>query len=165
MSTRFLPVDHPGPHTGNDPILALYSNYFASTRVLHARPHATRARFEVAPDTGRDDMWSEFHTYLSLWLAMLFVVADGFRHLGIEDAEIDSLIRAQMAKLRKSWRHTMHYHGNQERKLGQAAFIGSGPAALNDAEDLNAAFERFFKDYARKAAKASPLPAPAEQMH
>jgi hypothetical protein len=117
-------------------IRELIGNYWLAAWLMHRQTRRYRSKM-------RSD-WSRFHTYYSYWLSGLYVVCEGWRDLKLKDATIDDLIDKHVDALRIFRNGTFHY----QRHPGKLLQFHNGPEIrLNWAEDLHAAFSRFFRQY------------------
>ena len=136
-------------NTGTDPVLALCFNYFYPARALHIALHEARACYEaLTNEDEKASVWNcQVGPYLALWQAALFPLCDGFRKLGLKDPALDDLIREAMGALRSAAKAVSSYADNTSFKQGTGKLIGRHGLVpnLNTAEDLQRAFEDYFK--------------------
>jgi hypothetical protein len=136
-------------HTGNDPVLALYRNYFAAARRLHEQVDASRKAAEASFGDDREDHLNRLEVFLPLWLSALFTSCEGFRKINGKDPVLDAMIREIMAPLRRIWQHTVNFHGDAEQQQGRASFYDQQVGNLQRAEALHEEFEEFFRHHVR----------------
>jgi hypothetical protein len=79
-------------------------------------------------------------TYLSFWMAALFVAVEGFNKLKLKDAHVQKLFREHLNDL-KQLRHET-YHFNVSREKG-----GKAIKAINWAEELHVALGLFIEQH------------------
>ncbi|RYF20378.1 MAG: hypothetical protein EOO77_08160 [Oxalobacteraceae bacterium] len=144
------------PDTDNDPILALYRNYFAAARRLHEMVEEARRASASSFGDEREMHLNRLDTFLPLWLSALFTACEGFRKIEARDMTLDARMQEIMDPLRRVWQHTVEYHGDLEQKQGRATFYGRKSGNLNKAEALHAAFEEFFRNHLRSLEQGRP---------
>lgn len=144
------------PDTDNDPILALYRNYFAAARRLHEMVEEARRASESSFGDERETHLNRLETFLPLWLSALFTACEGFRKIDARDAALDSQMREIMAPLRRVWQHTVEYHDDLKQKQGRATFYGQKSENLSKAQALHTTFEEFFRNHVRSLEQGRP---------
>jgi hypothetical protein len=100
--------------------------------------------------------------YMSYWYAALYVVIEGWRSLGLSDAEIDALLESPNVALLKRYRNgVFHFQRTyyDERFLG---LIRDGEDAVAWVRSLNSALGRFLLETLR-AYRTGDLAEQAEQ--
>jgi hypothetical protein len=95
-----------------DPVVFLYQNYFRPARLLaiHVDESARVQQQEVQEYRcrGRDKpsdvvTCERTDVELALCLSATFVLCDGFRKLGLQNTEVDAMIRRDPSRLKKVW--------------------------------------------------------------
>ncbi len=127
----------------SDPTLALCL-YWLSARLMHYHVHDLRDTYgdmEGIEDAG---LFREFQTYFSYWLSALYVVAEGFRELGLKDGIIEALISVHIDELRVFRNATFHFQKSPDKHI---RFLEGPHNRTNWAEELHAEFEAFFLSY------------------
>jgi hypothetical protein len=92
-------------------------------------------------------MGFEEFMYMSLWYALLYVVIEGWKRLGLVDTEIDRLLHSLNVNLLKRYRNgVFHYQKGyiDERFIG---FIRDGKNCVSWVRELNTQLGRFFLMY------------------
>jgi hypothetical protein len=104
--------DTASKHSRTDPVVFLYQNYFRPARLLaiHVDESARVQQQEVQEYRcrGRDKpsdvvTCERTDVELALCLSATFVLCDGFRKLGLQNTEIDAMIRRDFSRLKKVW--------------------------------------------------------------
>lgn len=90
----------------------------------------------------RHESW----TWVSLWFSCLYVVIEGWDHLGLRDVTIDSLLESKNVALLKGFRHdTFHFQPVDFHPKRTAALIERADAPIDWAEKLTDSFGEFLK--------------------
>lgn len=85
------------------------------------------------------------YMYMSLWLAFLNSVIEGWETIGISDQKIGSLLKKDFVKSIKIFRHSVfHYQQNYWAKMAIKHLAVKG--FLQWAQELDNELERWFKD-------------------
>lgn len=144
----------------NDPVTALFGNYFMPCILLHKHMHDARERMDAA--TTEEEEITAFQGALAphqiLWLASLLPLCEGFRKLKLADADMDALIRENIGALRTVAKHVGSYHDDLDFRKGAGRYFIPGPGAgdINSAEELFSAFDNFFAAYFAEPASPNP---------
>ena len=110
--------DTASKHSQTDPVAFLYQYYFRPARLLaiHVDESARVQQQEVVEcrflghDKPSDLVTCErTDVELDLCLSATFVLCDGFRKLGMQNAEIDAMIRRDFSRLKKVWERRFHF--------------------------------------------------------
>jgi hypothetical protein len=110
--------DTASKHSQADPVAFLYQYYFRPARLLaiHVDESAAVQEQEVVECRFRGhDKPSDLVTCertdveLDLCLSPTFVLCDGFRKLGLQNTEIDAMIRRDFSRLKKVWERRFHF--------------------------------------------------------
>jgi hypothetical protein len=108
--------------------------------------------------TEPSDLWSRpeilqgayGYMYMSLWLAFINVVVEGWKKIGLADDTIDDLLRKGYVDNLKVFRHTVfHWQKHYWAKMAEKHLAIEG--FLEWAVSLDEEFERWFKDKAPRA--------------
>jgi hypothetical protein len=126
----------PAPKEGN-PVWMLFFAYFMPCDQIYQHCEAIRPRF-FNPAT-RDEVSQQFMAHLHIWIALLYVVAEGFKELQLDDPSIDPIIDAHLDEMRL-FRNSVFHFQKDDRKRVQF----HGADQLNWARQLHVAFQRFF---------------------
>jgi hypothetical protein len=115
----------------------LYRDYCRVSKALAAQKRRTRWRA------------SEQMCYQRLWLAALFTVAEGFQSLGLQNKEIQDLLRSPYLNSLRHFRNgTFHYQENPGKHV---QFFLDGTTITDDrlewARELHKAIDRFHWSY------------------
>jgi len=78
-------------------------------------------------------------TYLHLWLALLYVVAEGFKELGLSHPKITPLIDEHWSELRCFRNSVFHFQKNTSKRELMHDLL-----PLNWARDLHAVLQEYF---------------------
>jgi hypothetical protein len=124
------------PKEGN-PVWMLFIAHFMPCVVIYNQYVRLKPQF-FNPEM-QEQVGMEFIAYSHLWMALLFVVADGFKELDLSDPTISPIIEANFKEL-KLFRNSVFHFQRSARKREQ--FIDA--EKLNWAQELHAAFEKFF---------------------
>jgi len=94
--------------------------------------------------------------WVSYWHGSLYVVVEGWRELGLRDAEIDGLLLSQYVDVLRRYRNgTFHfqrrYMGNQFSEL-----FKQGDAIVTWVRQLSAAFKRFIDNWYETYKSSNP---------
>jgi hypothetical protein len=144
--------DTASKHSQSDPVVFLYEYYFRPARLLAIHvDESARAQQQEVPEhrfRGRDKpsdgvTCERTDIELALCLSAIFVVCDGFRKRGLQDTEIDAMIRRDFSRLRKVWDRKSHF-------VPLEVFTTTGVWGLSDGfyERIGAllrAFNRYFE--------------------
>ena len=147
VSTPNRPQRSEDPNTSNDPVLALYWNYFVvARRAFEMVEEAKRATANARPGQ-REVHFSRYQAFLPMWLAALFTTCEGFRKIGGKRAPLEAQMDALFEPLRTVWLHTVNYHDDATQKQGRAPFYDPKAGWLQNATDLHNALVDFFRDH------------------
>jgi hypothetical protein len=136
---RALLSDTASKHSRTDPVVFQYQNYFRPARLLaiHVDESARVQQQEVQEYRcrGRDKpsdvvTCERTDVELALCLPATFVLCDGFRKLGLQNTEVDAMIRRDFSA-------TRGYHNNRSVGLSDGFFERIGT--------LLRAFNRYFE--------------------
>lgn len=110
--------DTASKHSQTDPVVFLYQYYFRPARLLaiHVDESARVQEQEVVELRFRGhDKLSDLMTCertdveLALCLSATFVLCDGFGKPGLQNSEIDAMIRRDFSRLKKVWERRFHF--------------------------------------------------------
>lgn len=135
------------PNTGNDPVLALYWNYFALARRSFEMVEEAERATRNARASEREVHFARYQAFLPMWLAALFTTCEGFRKIGAKRPALEAQMEEIMEPLRTVWQHTVHYHDDATQKQGRAPFYERSAGWLQKAADLHNALVGFFQDH------------------
>lgn len=124
------------PRDGN-PVWVLYMAHFSACDLIHQ--HYQRIKPLFFDPCTQERVGPEFIAYTHLWLALLYVVADGFRELKLTDPVITSIIEAHLDDLRV-FRNSVFHFQKDDRKRVQFHAVEK----FNWAQQLHTAFEQYF---------------------
>jgi hypothetical protein len=144
--------DTASTHSRTDPVVFLYQYYFRPARLLaiHVDESAHVQQQEVIECRFRGrDKPSDLVTCertdveLALCLSATFALCDGFRKLGLQNTEIDAMIRRDFSRLKRVWERCFHF-------MPLEALITTGVWGLTDGfyERIGAllrVFNRYFE--------------------
>jgi hypothetical protein len=123
---------------GVTPLRMLIVLYFDPCDLLHQHVNRLKPYFFSDPNT-QARVGQEFMTFTHYWLASLFVVAEGWKELKLEDPEIDKMIDGHWDSLRLFRNGVFHYQP-KDRKHKQFFDVDK----FNWAEKLHASLRTFF---------------------
>ena len=130
--------------TLNDPVLRLWEYWFR-THLMHEHVHHLRDTFDHdLNEIVQAGLWHEFETYLSFWLSSLFVVAEGYLELKLNDPKLDRLLKKHFESLKLHRNGTYHFQRDARK---QVEMVGK----LNWAEKLHVEFRRYLKRHIKQA--------------
>ncbi|MFC0387288.1 hypothetical protein [Muricoccus vinaceus] len=135
------------PNTGNDPVLALYWNYFSVARRAFEMVEEAERATRNAKASEREVPFARYQAFLPMWLAALFTTCEGFRAIGGKRPALEAQMDEIMEPLRTVWRHTVNYHDDATQKQGRAPFYERSVGLLQKAADLHNALIAFFHDH------------------
>lgn len=119
------------------PVRMLYAAHFVQCEVIYHQYQHTKPMF-FNPIT-QQQVGSTFIAYTHIWMALLYVVAEGFKEIGLQDAELDQLIDVHLDELRVFRNSVFHFQKTDKKR---AQFHGVDQ--FNWAQKLHVAFQRFF---------------------
>jgi len=130
-----------------EPVLA-WSRYLCWAEMLYAR----FARFAKGdPDMKNvKNTWRAFALF-SQWLASLYVLVEGWEHLGVTDAGLDKLLSGQAAPgyrdLLRRYRNAVFHYKPRLAEVRFAEFVREGPEVALWAMRLHRQFVRFLWEW------------------
>jgi len=123
--------------------IAALAHYWFRAETMHKAVHAIRDHYEG--DLKRlqaDGMWWHLETYLSFWLAALFVVVEGFNKLKMKDPRVQRLFKENLGHLKMVRHDTYHFIVKKRSRLPE----------MDWAEELHAAVAAFIDEHERHRA-------------
>ena len=126
----------PAPKERN-PVWMLFVAHFVPCDIIYQHYQQIKPLF-FAPRT-QDQVGQQFLAYTHLWMALLYVVADGFKELGLSDPTLSPIIDLHLDDLR-IFRNSVFHFQKDDRKRVQFHDADK----FNWAQDLHVAFQRFF---------------------
>jgi hypothetical protein len=121
----------------DDPMWMLRTFYFLPCDLMHQ--HAMEVRRRLDKGEIRDGLPEQYITYMLYWLGGLFVVAEGWRELKINDSAIDKMLTEHCDSLRL-FRNAVFHFQLTDRKHVQ--FFD--PEKFNWATRLHLAIRAYF---------------------
>ena len=148
------------PHRDKDAVLTLYAHYFLASELMLKNYKKLIAKRKQRSRLSQNDR-VQLSIYFSTWLGFLAVTAEGFKKLGIrrlvKDArppefvelipkadELGKLLKKHDDALRKFRNNVFHLRESTEEI---ERFFREQPNRLEWAEELQAAFNKFFSAY------------------
>lgn len=92
---------------------------------------------------------ANLYPWMPYWYAALYVVAEGWQELGLQDAEIDGLLGDPALGLLKRYRNGVFHFQREYHDDRLTEFIAEGAASAQWAGELHDAFSRWFLDFFR----------------
>jgi hypothetical protein len=147
-------------HREKDPVLTLYAHYFLAGELMLKNHRRLNQKWSQHGRLSQNER-GQLSIYFCTWLGFLGVTAEGFKNLAIrklvQDArppefvelvpsadELGKLLNKHDDALRKFRNDVFHLRDNTDQ-LTQ--FFNGRPDRLRWAEELQAAFGRFFSNY------------------
>lgn len=127
----------------DDPIARLLVHYFYPCERLFDDYRRAKAGRNRKGERTREMDISEM-SYLSLWLASLFAVLEGFRELEIESSKIDALSAEHWDSLRLLRNGTFHFQPVHNK---QSQFFTGNVSRIEWAKNVHSALKQYFSDY------------------
>ncbi len=135
------------PDTGNDPILALYRNYFVPTIRCFELANEARQVLEKATASQQDGAFERYKACLPLWVSMLSVTLEGYQAIGCRYPGVDAHIEEVARPLRTVRTHTANYYGDAEQKIAHSVLYDHRTDLIQKVLDIHFALYDFFHDY------------------
>ena len=121
-----------------NPLWMLFVAHFAPCELIFQHYKQTKTMFF---DTRTQaEVGQAFIAYTHLWMALLFVVAEAFKELKLNDPTITPLIDQHLDDLRV-FRNSVFHFQKDDRKRAQFHDVNK----FNWAQQLHVAFQRYFE--------------------
>jgi hypothetical protein len=103
--------------------------------------------------------------YFSMWMAMLYVVCEGWAQLGLVAPSVESLLLEDRLRLLRRYRNGVFHFRKTYFDRRFTEFIDRGDAIGDWADDLHSAFSRHFMKWYRKRGTRYTLTSDADDKH
>jgi hypothetical protein len=120
-----------------NPVRMLFAAHFVPCEIIFKHCMQTKPMF-FNPST-QAEVGQAFIAYTHLWMALLYVVAEAFKELKLNDPTITPLIDAHLHDLRV-FRNSVFHFQKDDRKRTQFHDVDK----FNWAQQLHVAFQRYF---------------------
>ena len=89
-------------------------------------------------------------TYFSQWMAMLYVVCEGWSELELSDTQVTPLLQSERIKLLKRYRNGVFHFQKKYFDQRFTDFLLHGEDVAQWADDLHSAFSKYFLKWNQK---------------
>jgi hypothetical protein len=96
-----------------NPVWMLLTAHFGPCEIIYQHYQKTKPHF-FNPQT-QEKFGEQFMAYTHLWIALLYVVADGFKELGLSDPNISPIIDSHLQEM-KVFRNSVFHFQKDDRK-------------------------------------------------
>jgi hypothetical protein len=120
-----------------NPVVLLFVAHFGPCDLIYQ--HYMEARGLFYSNTLQEEVGFSFISYMHLWMALLYVVADGFKELQLKDPKVNALLDAHLDELRVFRNSVFHYQKTDRKRVGF-----HGVSQFNWAQDLHGALRDYF---------------------
>jgi hypothetical protein len=148
------------PHRDHDPVLTLYAHYFLAAELMRANYLRLGAKRKKRGKLSQNDA-VDWTIYLTTWLGFLHVTCEGFKKIKMrlllqnerpgdfrdlipKSDAIGKAVKRHADPLRDVRNNVFHL---RDDAAAVEKFFGDRARRLTWAEELHAAFAKFFSDY------------------
>jgi hypothetical protein len=126
-----------------DPKFTLHRYFIWANRM---RTHFDEELKKVEPNRDFGE-YIEANMYMSLWYSQLYVVVEGWRELGLQDTNIDELLKSPNIELLRRYRNGVCHFQKDYFDDRFQEFISEGEKVVEWVRELNREFGRWFLEY------------------
>ena len=134
----------------NEAVASLHRYYHCSVEMKYQFAEVWKGPLPTDPSViySNDQILQSIYAYMymSLWLAFLNSVIEGWAQIKLKDKKIEGLLKQSYIKNIKIFRHSVfHYQQNYWAKMAEKHLATKG--FLGWAQDLDTELERWFRDH------------------